>query len=342
MPSGKYKNLLLEQAGFSKLWESLPANDFSVNELDEDEILTTFKVGLNENRIPQDATTSDIAEILTHFDLLHDNQLNNAAMVLFAKQMPSHYSQCFIRMGRFIDNTMDEVIDSKQLRGNAFQVLQEAQDFVTKHLPISSRYDPSQFERIDEMALPLLAVREAIINSICHRNYSKKEGDISLCIFNDYLVLHNIGHLYGGLTVEELYINHPSRRRNEKIAQVFYARKLIDRFGSGTRRILRLCKEYNFPIPKFEEYSDGFQVTFYFKEPIGPKKHKEAVETMDLSERQIRVLDMLSQSVGLKSSVISNTLNIGERTLRRDLNQMLDLGIVRCEGQTKNTMWFKK
>lgn len=129
--------------------------------------------------------------------------------------MPAAYSQCFI------DETMNEVLDSKQLRGNAFELLTEAQHFIKKHLPITSRYSPHQFERIDEPALPLLAIRKALVNAICHRDYANRAGDIGLFIFNDFLEIHNPGHLYGGLTIKQLTHCHPSRRRNEKIAQVF-------------------------------------------------------------------------------------------------------------------------
>ncbi len=342
MPSEKYKNLLLENSGYSKLWESLPANDFSIDDLDTNEILTTFKVGLSENRIPEDAATTDVTEILTHFDLIQEGQIHNAAMVLFAKKIPTEFYRCFIRMGRFIDDTMDEVMDSRQVRGNAFQLLQEAQDFIDKHLPISSRYDPNQYERIDKVALPILAVREAIINAICHRDYSQPAGDISLYIFNDYLEIYNIGRLFGGLSAEQLLVKHPSRRRNEKISQVFFAKNLIDRFGSGIQRILRLCKENDIPQPEFYEYLDGFMVKFYFKQPIGPKKLLDDFEQMGLSERQTNILKLLARNNGLKSPEIISILNIAERTLRRDLNDLLNLGLIRFEGKSKNTTWFKE
>jgi ATP-dependent DNA helicase RecG len=222
MPSEKYKQLLLEHAGLSKAWEALYANNYTIDDLDHDEIIKTIKIGFKEERIPEDEYTENVKDILVHFDLIENDKLNNAAMVLFAKKMPADYSQCFMRMGRFIDETMDEAIDSKQIRGNAFQLLAEAQDFIRRHIPISSRFEHDKFERLDEAALPLLAIREAIINAIVHRDYSKRSGDISLIIFNEYLEIHNIGHLYGDLTVEQLSHKHPSRRRNERIAQVFF------------------------------------------------------------------------------------------------------------------------
>jgi ATP-dependent DNA helicase RecG len=342
MPSEKYKTLLLEHAGLSKAWETLPAaNGFSLEDLDHNEIVKTFKIGLREERIPEDEYTENPVEILTHFDLNEGDVINNAAMVLFAKKMPSDYSQCFIRMGRFIDDTMDQVIDSKQIRGNAFQLINEALDFVKRHLPISSRFDPNQIERIDELALPLLAVREAIINAICHRDYSVRAGDISLNIFNDALEIHNIGHLFGGLTVDQLFTKHPSRRRNEKIAQVFHARKLIDRFGSGTRRILRLCEEQGLPVPEFSEESDGFQVRFLFKEPIGPQKvDKTIVES--LTPRQADIIEALKTHGPLSTKDLRQKIPnpLVERRLRDELNRLEEMGLISSEGATIAKKWI--
>lgn len=341
MPSEKYKTLLLEHAGLSKAWETLPANGFSLKDLDQNEIVRTFKIGLREERIPEDEYTENPVEILTHFDLIEGDVINNAAMVLFAKKMPSDYSQCFIRMGRFIDDTMDEVVDSKQIRGNAFQLLNEATDFVKRHLPMSSRFDPNQIERIDELALPLLAVREAIINAICHRDYSVRAGDISLYIFNDALEIHNIGHLFGGLTVDQLFEKHPSRRRNEKIAQVFHARKLIDRFGGGTRRILRLCEEQGLHVPEFSEESDGFQVRFIFKEPIGPQKEIKDIST-GLTERQIEIIAILEKHGALSTNDLLTKFAspVSERTIRNELKLLMDLGKIKAEGATNKRKWL--
>lgn len=348
MPSEKYKKLLLEHAGISKAWESISANGYTINDLDVDEIIKTAKLGLKEGRIPVDERTNDIADILIHFDLVQQGMLNNAAMVLFAKKMPSNYSQCFIRMGRFIDDTMDVALDSRQLRGNAFQVLSEAQDFVNRHIPIASHYNPNQFERIDEAALPLLAVREAIINAICHRDYSQPAGDISLLIFNDRLEIHNIGHLYGDLTIEQLSQRHPSRRRNEKIAQVFFARGLIDRWGGGTRRILRLCNEKGLPTPLFSESTDGFLVQFFFKEPIGSHEKANSLNAFnfpaELPQREIQILQILSAEKALPLKIIVERLNtsVAPRTIGDNLAHLKNMGLVDTMGIGRGAKWFLK
>lgn len=344
MPSEKYKQLLLEHAGLSKAWESLYTANYTIRDLDHDEIIRTIKIGLREKRIPEDEYTENIKEILTHFDLIENDKLNNAAIVLFAKKMPADYSQCFMRLGRFVDETMDEAIDSKQIRGNAFQLLAEAQDFLKRHIPISSRFDPNEFERIDEAALPLLAIREAVINAIVHRDYSKRSGDISLIIFNDYLEIHNVGHLYGGLTIDQLSHKHPSRRRNERIAQVFFARKLIDRWGGGTGRILRLCAEQSLPTPSFSEETDGFVVRFFFKEPIGSTTYKLVAPTssMPLNNREMEILQILVKGDHLSLREIVGRLKSppASRTVGDNLAHLKEINLIDSDGKGRGAKWF--
>ncbi len=191
------------------------------------------------------------------------------------------------------------------------------------------------------MALPLLAIREAIINAVVHRDYSTRGGDISLYIFNEAFEIHNIGHLFGGLTVEQLKVKHPSRRRNERIAQVFHARKLIDRFGGGTRRILRLCAEQGLPTPEFSETSDGFQVKFTFKESIGPQKMAQEPKGR-LTSRQVEVLALLERHGALSTKELSEKLTDPptERWLRNELKRMMELNLIKAEGATNRRKWL--
>ncbi len=347
MPVETYKQRLLNSSGFSERWESLPTKPkYTLDDLDSEEILRTMSIGLEEKRIPASVYTKDIHEALTSLDMISESGgLTNAAMALFAKKMPSDYIQCFIRMGRFIDETMNHTLDSKQIRGNVFQLLDEAENFVQKHLPISSRYAPDQMERIDEAALPFNAVREAIINALIHRDYSDYAGDIALLIFNTHLEIHNIGHLYGDMTIPKLKKRHPSRRRNPKMAQVFYIRKIIERYGSGTLRMIDLCERQGLKPPEFSEAGDGFLVKFYFKEPIGPVLVLPDNQKLpDLTERQLDILQILahpdSKPIPLRDIVERLKNPPASRTVGDDLAHLKSLHLVNSIGIGRGAKWF--
>lgn len=158
----------------SSRWEKRPSN-YSIDDLDHDEIKRTVKIGIREGRIDPKNYSDNIQDLLVHLNLYKNNTLHNAAMVLFGKDLyhQLEYTHCFLRLGRFLDEGMNEALDTKQLGGNAFELFREADAFIRRHIPVASRFQNDSFERIDEAALPLLAVREAIINSIVHRDYSK-------------------------------------------------------------------------------------------------------------------------------------------------------------------------
>jgi len=110
--------------------------------------------------------------------------------------------------------------------------------FLRRHLPVAGRIVPGLFEREDEPLFPLEALREALVNAFCHRDYTIAGGAVSLAIYDDRLEIWSDGTLPFGLTPEDLKRDHPSKPRNPLIAKVFYLRGVIERWG-GTDRFQR-------------------------------------------------------------------------------------------------------
>src|SRR3989338_11637348 len=110
--------------------------------------------------------------------------------------------------------------------------------------------------------LPLTAIREAVINAIVHADYAQLGSPIRLAIFDDRIEVENPGLLLFGLTIEEIK-RGVSKLRNRVIGQVFYRLGLIERWGSGIRRIIDSCLEAGFAEPLFEEIGTHFRVTIF-------------------------------------------------------------------------------
>jgi ATP-dependent DNA helicase RecG len=136
---------------------------------------------------------------------------------------------------------------------------------------------------------------------------------------------------------------HPSRRRNERIAQVFFARKFIDRWGGGTGRILRLCAEQNLPPPSFSEETDGFVVRFFFKEPIGSAIPKLLpISPAPLNKREIEILQILVKGEHLSLREIVERLRSppAPRTVGDNLAHLKKINLVDSEGTGRGARWF--
>jgi ATP-dependent DNA helicase RecG len=341
MSQHRYEQLLVKRGQLNHSWEEVIAYDYKLSDLSHEEIYKTVADGIRENRIPASAQREDIPQILERLNLTIEGNLKRAAPVLYAKQESMKFSQCMIKMARFKGiNKLGDFIDNQQLYGNAFFLLSEADAFLRRHLPIASFFKPDQFKRIDKPALPVMAVREALINALCHRDYAKQGTDISLAIFDDRLEIWNSGTLSKELSIESLRHYHDSILRNKLISHVFYLRGMIEKWGSGTNKMIDLCKEASIPEPKFIERTGGLAVIFKFREPISIIS-QESKNKISLNVRQEAILHILRNKKPLSAAEIFSKLKNPPslRTVKSDLSALQELGLVEQQGKGPNTLW---
>ena len=86
MPQDKYNHLLMQRGG-KYSWEAIPNPDLQISDLDENVIIGAVRAGINCGRLPETTIREEIPAILEKFDLLHDGKLNNAAAVLFGRNL---------------------------------------------------------------------------------------------------------------------------------------------------------------------------------------------------------------------------------------------------------------
>ena len=263
MKQQQYERLLLERMHASQRWENQPADGLTVEDLDTSEITRTVEEAVRRHRL-EDPGTRDPRALLTGFGLVQEGQLLNAAVVLFAKpnRLLPDYPQCAIRMARFRGTDKTEFIDNRQESGNAFDLFQRAQRFMRDHLPVAGRVLADVFERVDDPLYPPAALREALCNALCHRDYSIPGGAVSVAIYDDRLEISSTGALPFDLTPEDLTRPHASRPWNPLIAQAFYRRGLIEVWGRGTLKMRELTATAGLPAPEFESQTGEVLVRF--------------------------------------------------------------------------------
>src|SRR5205807_719288 len=97
------------------------------------------------------------------------------------------YPQCLLRVARFRGTDRTEFLDNRQFSGHAFRLLLHAERFLRENLPVAGRVSPGLFERVDDPLYPPTALREALANAICHRDYSIGGGSVAAAIYDDRL-----------------------------------------------------------------------------------------------------------------------------------------------------------
>ena len=338
MSADEYNRMLFERMHSEQRWENQPAPYWSVDDLDEEEVRVTVEEAIRQGRL-EDPGTRESEALLTGLGLIRGGELLRAAVVLFGRRerMQAMMPPCLLRVARFRGADRTEFIDNRQFHGNAFVLLRSAQRFMIDNLPVAGRIVPGRFERLDEPLYPTEALREALANALCHRDYSLGGGSVGVGIYDDRLEVTSTGPLPFGQTPEQLFAPHESRPWNPLIAGVFYRRGIIEQWGRGTIKMAELTTAAGLPRPEIESATDYVTVRFRPSRYVPPQR-----VSIDLTDRQQAVLALLHQAGrGLARREVHTQLggDVSDRTVQRDLNALRDFGMVIRTGRGRSARW---
>lgn len=327
MPQTVYNELLMSRDGHKFRWEKSEDKDLSLNDLDENEILKTVRLGINAGRLPEN-TGTDIPVILEKFDLLHNGVLNNAAVVLFSNNERCRYSQCLLRLARFKGTDKSEFIDSQRIQGNIFSLFDAAMAFIFKHLSLSGKIEG--LEREERLTVPYKAIREGVINSLCHRSYRDAGGSVGIAIYDDRVEIENPGSLPQGWDLDRLLSEHESKPLNPIIANVLYKRKVLESWGRGINLIMEECEKANLPKPEFKVTNDSMRLIFRYASINNPTSTRQAPDKYPTSTRQADALITLigENTYSVRELMELMGLKDRENFLSNHLNPSSETGLV--------------
>ena len=337
MPRQLYERLLMERTHGLQRWETQPAYRIGIEDLDHQEITRTVEASINRQRLT-DPGTREPKDLLLGLNLLQDGRPLNAAVVLFCKadRLLPHYPQCVLRLARFRGIDKTEFIDNRQEVGHAFDLFGRAQRFLQDHLPVAGRIIPNVFERIDDPLYPPEALREAIANALCHRDYSMGGGSVSIAIFDDRLEISSVGPLPFGLTPADLARPHASRPWNPLIARAFFRRGIIEQWGRGTIKMAELTRQAGLTPPEFESSTHEVIVRFRPTGYVSPTR-----VSRDLSPLQQAILHVLAErgSTSLKHIRVGIGVEVPERTVQDNLQTLRQYELVEIFGVGQGARW---
>lgn len=333
----EYDRLVVERQHPVHRWELQYAEHLSLEHLDHVQILRTVEEGIRRGRLA-DPGTREVTELLVGMGLMRDGKILNAAVALFGRSdyLLPNYTQLLLRLARFQGSAKGNFIDNRQEYGNAFDHFQLAQEFMRRYLPVAGRIVPNIYERIDDPLYPPEALREAVANAICHRDYSTGSGGVDIAIYDDRLEIGSTGQLHFGLTPENLTQPHPSRPWNPLMARIFYIRGIIETWGRGTLKIIELHRQAGLQLPEFEEQAGSFVVRFYSTRHASTNHVKQ-----DLSPIQEDILRILANGKPLSVSQIGALLvkQVPRRTLHENLSLLRQIGLVDLKGRGRGAFW---
>lgn len=307
-------------------WDAFPARDTTLDDINFKRVEKYIR---EANATGRRKIEDSPADVLQKLDLIKDGKATWAAVLTFGKEPQRSLSQSAAHCGRFrLDKT--QIIDDLMVEADLIGQVDEVMKFVTRH--ISVRYEFEGKPRRKEIwEYPLEALREAIINAIVHRDYTAP-SNVQVEIYDDRIEIWNPGRLLPGITIEDLYKKeHKSVVRNKLIAQVFYDIGYIEKYGSGTIKIVDLCRRHGLPSPEFKEVFGGFSVIF--RKDIYTEEY---LRILGLNERQIKAVMYVKEKGSINlSSFKTIVADVSDKTLYRDLQELVSKGVLKELGIKK-------
>jgi ATP-dependent DNA helicase RecG len=261
-------------------------------------------------------------------------------LLFFGRDPQRFIPQSEVRIARFKGTTMGHFIDSADLRGTLPEMIDESERFIRRNTRVAAKV--VGFKRREISEYPYEAVREAICNAVCHRDYFMDGSTVRIMIFDDRIEVNSPGSLPPGVTVENIDRKHVLR--NKLIANYLYDIYYIEKWGTGITKMRRLMREHGLAEPVFEELGSFFAVTFYGPGErildLIPEEGVVDLQELGLNERQIETLRlMVNEGREMTNAMYQELFEVSRRTATRDLGALVRTGWVRQRGTGKSTRY---
>ena len=210
--------------------------------------------------------------------------------------------------------------------------MRKAERFLIESLPVAGRIVPGRMEREDTPLLPVEALREALANAFVHRDYAIGGGSVAVALYDERLEVISIGELHFGLTPEALFREHESKPWNPMIARTFYRRGIIETWGRGTLKIVRLMRERGLEPPEVAVREGAVMVTFRVPAPV---KTREKTR----EKTAAAILRLLREQPDLNMAEVARLLGKAPSTIERAIKELRESGRLQRIGPDKGGHW---
>ena len=236
-------------------------------------------------------------------------------LLLLGKDRFARFPDAWIQAGRFAGMNRTRLIDSAEIRSFLPRAAEEAIDFAQKHLTRESIIEG--LRREDRWSVPVVAIREALMNAIVHADYAQQGAPIRMALFDDRIEIENPGLLPFGLTIEDI-LQGVSKLRNRVIGRVFHELHLIEQWGSGIQRMTAACQEAGLEAPQLEEIGVHFRVTIF----------NSRVRPVHADETDTRILGLFGDGLARSTATVAKHVGLSQRATLTRLKAMTSRGLL--------------
>ena len=316
---------------------SVPATDSSILKMIRDTDGDNFEElrSLNQNldfvflkKEFEDANIKLEHSQMRTFNIIDEDGLYTNLGLLLSEQCPHT-----IKAAVFEGSTKEIFKDRFEFSGSLLKQMKDVYSFLNRYNRTNSEI--TGLKRTDTREYPEIALREALLNSIVHKEYSYSSSTL-ISVFDDKIEIVTIGGLTKGLSEDDIMLG-VSILRNRNLANIFYRLKLIEAYGTGIPKIIESYNEYNVK-PKIEISSNAFKITL----PNTLKEKSSSKLEKNLSDKEYLIVNMLKENEYIKRTDIEKNLSISSSMAIKLLRNMVDNLVIEKIGKGKNVIYRLK
>lgn len=307
----------------------------------------------------------------TSWGIIDENGKLTNAGALLADESPVRQSRIFCTRWNGLDMTsgLGEAIDDVELEGCVIGQLQDAVSFVRNNSRKKWWKENDYREELPDY--PERAVTEAIANAIIHRDYMQMGSEIHIDMYDDRLEIYSPGGMMDGSLIQQLNpLSVPSKRRNPLLADFFSRLGLMERRGSGMKKIINTYRRYEqlsgCHAPEFTSNASEFHVTLWnlnykgeimeeltpdnipliqeFTKDNGEVVVKEFVKEPSKFAKEFikasrQIYKLISKNPQISAMQMSESMGLSHRQVQKYLRRLQELGKITRVGGRKMGEW---
>ena len=338
------KSLVLKGAG--RTYDSLPSNYRF-----EDMAFTKLR-SVHYKRLQRSFEDSEFVS----WGIVDENGNLTNAGALLADESPIRQSRIFCTRWNGLDMTsgLGEAIDDVELEGCVIGQLQDAVSFVRNNSRKKWWKESDHREELPDY--PERAVTEAIANAIIHRDYMQLGSEIHIDMYDDRMEIYSPGGMMDGRLIQQLNpLTVPSKRRNPLLADFFSRLGLMERRGSGMKKIIDSFESLpDYHAPEFQSNASEFHVILwnlnFENEVIGEitpddtpliqefvkRPSKFAKESVKASRQ---IYKLISQNPQINAAQMAENMGVSARQVQKYLKRLQESGKITRVGGRKMGEW---
>ena len=321
-------------------WENLVSNK-SVDDVDEELLKKYTNQAHDVGRIAIEYT--DKRTVLNQLELSEGDNLINAGKALFADDLIQD-----IQMAIFATNERLTFNDIQRHHGPVLKLVDIAENYIKSNIHWRVEFTGA-LQRTEIPEIPVDAIREALLNSFCHKDYATGQSN-EVAIYKDRIEIYNPGAFPEGFEPQD-FIDRPERpiRRNPKIARILYYSKDIESFGTGLKRIADACEKAGVRY-EFKKLKSGFVVCFYRLGKSEDKSTDKTVKSTDkvrintdkLNLSQKKIIEFILKNGKVTNKDVQQLLAVKDSRALKVLKELVEMDILVKRGKLKGSYYVLK